>query len=112
MGYRKNAFVDARQAQRCVHLDTYPSQFGYISDAYQCGHALCLEAVPDWYPPPQYPPYDYSRIESGVEKLTRSILKGFLNRALFAEEKGRFASSFLLLGIGRERGNRALVIVL
>ena len=37
---------------------------------------------------------------SGVEKLTRSSLKGFLNRALFAYKNGRFASSLLLLGIG------------
>ena len=36
----------------------------------------------------------------GVEKkLTRSSLKGFLNRAPFYKN-GRFASSFLLLGIG------------
>ena len=35
----------------------------------------------------------------GVEKLTRSSLKGFLNRPLFAYKNGRFASSFLLLGI-------------
>ena len=33
---------------------------------------------------------------SGVEKLTRSSLKEFLNRALFAYKNGRFASSFLL----------------
>ena len=37
---------------------------------------------------------------SGVEKLTRSSLKGFLNRALFAFKNGRFAGSFLFLGIG------------
>ena len=37
---------------------------------------------------------------SGVEKLTRSSSKGFLNRALFAYKNGRFASSLLLLGIG------------
>ena len=37
---------------------------------------------------------------SGVEKLTQSILKGVSNRALFAYENGRFASSFLLLGVG------------
>ena len=37
---------------------------------------------------------------SGVEKLTRSSLKGFFNRALFAYIKWRFASSFLVLGIG------------
>ena len=37
---------------------------------------------------------------SGVEKLTRSSLKGFLHRALFAYKNGRFASSFLLLGVG------------
>ena len=36
---------------------------------------------------------------SGVEKLTRSSSKGFLNRALFAYKNGRF-SSFLVLGIG------------
>ena len=39
-------------------------------------------------------------IKSGVEKLTRSSLKGLLNRALFAYKNGRFASSFLLLGVG------------
>ena len=37
---------------------------------------------------------------SGVEKLTRSSLKGFLNRALVTYKNGRFASSFLLLGVG------------
>ena len=37
---------------------------------------------------------------AGVEKLTRSSLKGFFNRALFAYKNGRFASSFLLLGVG------------
>ena len=31
---------------------------------------------------------------SGVEKLTRSSSKGFLNRALFAYKNGHFASSF------------------
>ena len=36
---------------------------------------------------------------SGVEKLTRSSLKGVSNRALFAYKNGRFASSCLLLGI-------------
>ena len=41
-----------------------------------------------------------SVIVSGVEKLTRSSLKGVSNRALFAYKNGRFASSFLLLGIG------------
>ena len=39
-------------------------------------------------------------IFSGVEKLTRSSLKGFFNRALFAYKNERFASSFLLLGVG------------
>ena len=37
---------------------------------------------------------------SGVEKLTRSSLEGFFNRALFADKNAHFASSFLLLGIG------------
>ena len=37
---------------------------------------------------------------SGVEKLTRSILKGLSNRALFAHKNGHFASRYLLLGIG------------
>ena len=37
---------------------------------------------------------------SGVEKLTRSSLKGLSNRALLAYKNGRFASRFLLLGIG------------
>ena len=41
-----------------------------------------------------------SKEKSGVEKLTRSSLKGFLNRALFAYKNGGFASSFLLLGVG------------
>ena len=34
-----------------------------------------------------------------MEKLTRSSLKAFLKRALFAYKNERFASSFLLLGI-------------
>ena len=34
------------------------------------------------------------------KKLTRSALKGVLNRVLFAYKSGRFAGSFLLLGIG------------
>ena len=38
------------------------------------------------------------KIRSG--KLTRSSLKGVSNRALFAYKNGRFASRFLLLGIG------------
>ena len=38
--------------------------------------------------------------KSGVEKLTRSSLKGRSNRARFAYKNGRFASRFLLLGIG------------
>ena len=38
--------------------------------------------------------------KSGVEKLTRSGLKGFFKRALFAYKNGRFASNFLLLGLG------------
>ena len=38
--------------------------------------------------------------ESGVEKLTWSSLKGFLNRALFPYKNERFASSVLLVGIG------------
>ena len=38
---------------------------------------------------------------SGVEKLTRSSLKGLSNRALFAYKSGRFTRRFLLLGIGR-----------
>ena len=33
-----------------------------------------------------------------MEKLTRSSLKGFFNRALFAYKNRHFASSFLLLG--------------
>ena len=37
---------------------------------------------------------------SGAEKLTRSSLKGLSNRALSAYKNGRFARSFLLLGIG------------
>ena len=36
----------------------------------------------------------------GVEKLIRSSLNGFLSRALFDYKNGRFASSFLLLGVG------------
>ena len=43
---------------------------------------------------------NFHLFKSGVEKLTRSSLKGFLNRALSAYKKGRFASSFLLFGIG------------
>ena len=39
-------------------------------------------------------------VTSGVEKLTWSGLKGVSNRALSAYKNGRFASSFLLLGIG------------
>ena len=35
-----------------------------------------------------------------MEKLTQSSLKGLSNRALFAYKNGRFASRFLLLGIG------------
>ena len=35
-----------------------------------------------------------------MEKLTRSSLKGLLNRARFACKNGHFTSSFLLLGIG------------
>ena len=38
--------------------------------------------------------------QSGVEKLTRSSLKGVSNRALFAYKNGCFASRFLFLGIG------------
>ena len=38
-------------------------------------------------------------LTSGVEKLTRSSLKGVSNRALFLYKNGHFASSFLLLGI-------------
>ena len=37
---------------------------------------------------------------SGLEKLTRSSLKGVYNMAPFAYRNGRFASSLLLLGIG------------
>ena len=37
---------------------------------------------------------------SGVEKLTRSSLKGLSNWAPFAYKNGRFASRSLLLGIG------------
>ena len=37
---------------------------------------------------------------SGVEKLTRSSLKGVSSKTLFAYKNGRFASSFLLSGIG------------
>ena len=37
---------------------------------------------------------------SGVEKLTWSSLRGVSNRNLFAYKNGRFASRFLLLGIG------------
>ena len=40
------------------------------------------------------------RKHSGVQRLTRSSLKGVLNRALFAYNNGCFASSFLPLGIG------------
>ena len=37
---------------------------------------------------------------SWVEKLTRSSLKGLSNRAIFAYKNGRFASRFLLFGLG------------
>ena len=39
-------------------------------------------------------------LTSGVEKLTRSSLKGLSNRALLRIKNGCFASRFLLLGIG------------
>ena len=39
-------------------------------------------------------------LSPGEEKLTRSSLKGFFSRALFAYKNGHFASSLLLLGIG------------
>ena len=42
---------------------------------------------------------DFLRM-SGVEKLTRSSLKGVSNRALIIYKNGRFASRFLLLGLG------------
>ena len=42
---------------------------------------------------------DFLGRSSGVEKLTRSNLKGVLNRALFACKSGRFASSFSLLRV-------------
>ena len=45
------------------HFDTYPNRFWYVSGTYPCAPALCLEAVPDGYPPPRYPPYDFSRRE-------------------------------------------------
>ena len=41
-----------------------------------------------------------SQLRSRVEKLTRSSLKGFFNRALFAYKNGCFESSFLFLDIG------------
>ena len=41
-----------------------------------------------------------AKLRSGLEKLIRSSLKGVSNTALFAYKDGRFASSFLLLGIG------------
>ena len=44
---------------------------------------------------PEIPPTNF--IFSGVEKLTRSSLKGVLNRAHFAHKNGRFAGSFLPL---------------
>ena len=33
------------------HYDTYATRFGYTSATYQCALALCLEAVPEGYPP-------------------------------------------------------------
>ena len=45
-------------------------------------------------------------IISGVEKPIRSSSKGFLNRTLFAYKNGRFASSFLLLGIGLSKASK------
>ena len=42
----------------------------------------------------------YPHPRGGVEKLTRSSLKGVSNKSLFACKNGHFASSFLLLGIG------------
>ena len=38
------------------HFDTYQNRLGYISATYQCAPALCLEAVPEGYPPPAVPP--------------------------------------------------------
>ena len=44
----------------------------------------------------------YAKELSGVEKLTRSSLKGFLNRPLFAYKNGRFASrTFISLEKGK-----------
>ena len=64
---RNDAFGAHAQDFLCLtvetrHFDTYSEQFGYISDTYQCALASCLEAVPQWCPPPQYPPYDYSSL--------------------------------------------------
>ena len=44
---------------------------------------------------------------SGVENPTRSSLKGVSSRALFAYKNGRFANSFLLLGIDFETLKKA-----
>ena len=34
------------------HADMYPNLLGYISDTYECAHALCLEAVDERGTPP------------------------------------------------------------
>ena len=38
------------------HFDTSPHRLGYVSDTYPCAPALCLEAVPEKYPPSTVPP--------------------------------------------------------
>ena len=49
-------------------FDTFATGLGYISDTYQCASALCLEAVPEGYHPPRYPPPPYSELSgSGPE---------------------------------------------
>ena len=121
--YRKNALVDARQAQRCIQgtfsgflllglekqgilIRIQSGLIRYISDTAQCSPALCLEAIPDRTPPPWYPPYDYSRFDSQVvpKKGVKSLRErgGQLNRGenhteQFRPPKGDLHTLYILM---------------
>ena len=75
------------------HFDAYPNSLGYISDTYQCAPVLCLEAVPEAYPPPLSGTpllFDHSRLKS------RGITREKLNGTNGAEFGGRFSLILLI----------------
>ena len=110
-GVLQKCVVDAHQAKRRVRerarffflmvetrrFGTYQNWLGYILDTYECAPALCLEAVPEGYPPPQYPPYSYSSFSTAVAlpgwhlcrtKLPRNVVNSKAKSEAKCEMKG------------------------